>query len=98
MSTVTLIALMAVATYATRISGFALRGRSLPDAVERFLAAVPIAAFAALLVTGMTSGGNGIDARIVAAALAGIVALRWKRLWLTLFSGMMIYWIAAFLL
>jgi branched-subunit amino acid transport protein len=66
--------------------------RQLPDVFERFLACVPVAAFAALIVTGLEISGSGADVRILAAIPAALVALRWKKLWLTLACGMGIYW------
>lgn len=98
MNPVLLILAMFVATYSTRIAGFAARGRSLPDVVERFLAGVPIAAFAALIVTGIDPGSSGSDTRILAAIPAAVIAWRWKRLWLTLMTGMIFYWIANYVL
>lgn len=98
MNPVFLILAMFAATYSTRIAGFAARGRSLPEFVERFLAGVPIAAFAALIVTGIDPGSSGSDLRIIAAIPAAVIAWRWKRLWLTLLTGMIFYWVAGYLL
>jgi branched-subunit amino acid transport protein len=93
-----LIALMAIVTYCTRLAGFAFRGRRLPDGIERFLACVPVAAFAALLATGLSPGDSGADARALAAVPAALIALRWRKLWLTLASGMVFYWISMLIL
>lgn len=98
MNPIALIISMAVASYSTRVAGFVTRGRALPERIERFLAFVPIAAFAALIATGLDAGAAGIDARLLAIVPAAIIALRWKRLWLTLAGGMICYWIAGYLL
>lgn len=98
MNAFVLIALMAVTSYSTRIAGFAFRGRTLPEWFERFLAYVPIAAFAALIATGLDVGSEGTSARILAVVPAAFVALRWRKLWLTLASGMILYWAAGYLI
>lgn len=98
MNPIALILSMAAASYSTRIAGFVARGRALPERIERFLAFVPIAAFAALIATGLDAGAADGDARLLAIVPAAVIAVRWKRLWLTLTGGMVCYWIAGYLL
>lgn len=92
-----LVAAIALLTYATRYAGFllgGLGGRTMPPAAERFLAYVPIAAFAALVAPGVAEGPGSLPARVVGVAAAAVVALRFKRLWAGLILGMAAFWIA----
>lgn len=96
-----LVATIAVLTYATRYAGFALGrlgGRTLPPTVERFLAYVPIAAFAALVAPGVADGSGSFSARVAAIAAAAAVALWSKRMWAALLVGMACYWVTDLLL
>lgn len=88
---------VAVATYITRISGFAIARRPIPPAVDRFLNFVPVAAFAALIATGVTPESPDLGPRVVAVLLAGVAVLRWKTLWAGLAAGMAAFWIATLL-
>ena len=87
-----LILAVAAVTYATRIAGFALAGRTPPAAVARFLAYVPIAAFAALVTPGLGTGGEPAP-RLLAAVAAAIAVLRLGKLWSGLATGMAVYWL-----
>jgi branched-subunit amino acid transport protein len=87
-----LILAVAVASYLTRITGFSLKRGTIPPAVDRTLAYVPVAAFAALIVPGL-GDGNGLDlTRVAGAILAGIAILVTGRLWASLLAGMAAYW------
>lgn len=92
------ILVVAAVTYATRLAGFALGRRAVPPAVERFLAFVPVAAFAALVAPGLTVGGGELAPRLLAATAAAIAVLRSRKLWLGLATGMAAYWAARALL
>ena len=96
-----LVAVIAALTYATRYAGFALGrvgGQSMPPALERFLNYVPIAAFAALVAPGVADGPGALPSRVIAIAVAVVVALRLNRLWAALIAGMAGFWIADFLI
>jgi branched-subunit amino acid transport protein len=89
-----LIAAAAALTYGTRIAGLLLGDRAVPAALRGYLAYVPIAAFAALTAPGLAGSEGDLAPRSIAAAVAAIVALRYRRLWACLAVGMVAYWIA----
>ena len=94
---VLLVGAIALLTYTTRYAGFVLGGlggRALPPTAERFLAYVPIAAFAALVAPGVADGPGGFPARAAAIGVAAVVGLRFKRLWASLIVGMAAFWLA----
>jgi branched-subunit amino acid transport protein len=84
---------VAIVTYATRYAGFLLGRRTLPSAFDRFLAYVPVAAFAALLVPGLADGAGSVPARLIGAAAAALVLLRFGALWGGLVAGMAAFWV-----
>ena len=86
------IAVVAGLTYLTRIAGFQLGQRQLPATFDRFLAYVPIAAFAALAIPGIADGSGTLPARLAGATLAALVVLRFSQLWLGLLAGMAGFW------
>jgi len=85
---------LALATYATRIAGFAVRDRALPPALDRFLANVPVAVFAALVVAGLGVGTAEAPPRLLAVGVAAAVAARGGPLWGTLAVGLAAFWAA----
>lgn len=89
---------VAGATYLTRIAGFSIGRRPIPPLLDRFLAYVPVAAFAALIVSGVDPAGPDLLPRVIAVILAGIAVLKWKALWSALAAGMASFWLLAFLL
>ncbi len=108
MNTWMLILLIAVLTYATRYSGFLIGGmttaagdgtpRRLPPAADRFLDAVPLAAFAALVVPGIADGPGTLLARLLAAAACAALMTRVSQLWMGLGVGMLVFWLLTWLL
>ena len=92
MERIVLIVAVAIATYATRYAGFLLGERKLPPAFDRFLAYVPVAAFAALVTPGLADGAGTLPARLVGAAVAALVVLRFGVLWGGLIAGMLGFW------
>jgi branched-subunit amino acid transport protein len=108
MSQLGLILAVALVTYATRLAGFALAARARSDnasdravttsAATRFLAYVPVAAFAALVVPGLTAGPGDLPARLCGAATAALAVWRAGHLWAGLAAGMAAYWLARALL
>lgn len=93
-----LVLAMAVVTYITRIGGFAISRWALPPAVNRFLGYIPIAAFAALIVPGVSPGNPDLLPRLIGITVAVLVVLRWPTLWVALATGMTTFWLAAWLL
>ena len=87
------IVLLALATYATRVAGFVAGGQALPAALDRFLANVPVAVFAALVVVGLGVGTAEAPVRLVAVAVAAVVAARGGPLWATLAVGLAAFWV-----
>ena len=84
---------VAVLTYLTRIAGFRLGDRQLPATFDRFLAYVPVAAFAALAIPGVAEGAGTFPARLIGAILAALVVLRIGHLWAGLLAGMVGFWV-----
>ena len=82
---------LAVVTYATRLAGFALGDRTPFPAFDRFLADVPVAVFAALVVLGLGLGTPEASPRLLALAAAGLVATRGAPLWATLAVGLLAF-------
>lgn len=84
---------IALATYATRVAGFAFADRPLPPALGRFLAYVPVAVFSALVVLGLGVGTAEAGPRLLALAVAALVAARGGPLWGTLVIGLAAFWL-----
>jgi branched chain amino acid efflux pump len=89
-----LILAVAAVTYATRIAGFSLDRRVIPQRVDRALTYVPIAAFSALIVPGLSDdGGNFALPRIAAVVIAAVTVLLTRQLWAGLLMGMVAFWL-----
>ena len=93
MERVGLILAVSAVSYATRIAGFSLDRSLIPPQLNRALAYVPIAAFAALIVPGLSEEGALDPIRIAAAILAATVVLLTRQLWASLLAGMVVLWI-----
>jgi branched-subunit amino acid transport protein len=89
-----LIVAVAVVTYLTRISGFAIGQRSLPEWLSRFLQYVPVAIFAALVTTNFNAGQADMLPRLIGVIAAAIAVMRFRQLWIGLVSGMACFWLA----
>ena len=96
-----LMLVVATIAYATRAAGLLLGRRSTEGEGEkgpaaaawnRFLAYVPVAIFAALLVPDLGVGTEDMLPRLAGATLAAAVVLRFGYLWAGLASGMAAYW------
>lgn len=93
MERIGLILAVAAASYATRIAGFTLERRAIPRRLDRALMYVPIAAFAALIVPGLSSDGDLDPSRIGAAILAACAVLLTRQIWAALLVGMVVFWV-----
>jgi branched-subunit amino acid transport protein len=93
-----LIVAVAAVTYATRISGFLIGRRELPPWLNRFLAYVPVAVFAALVTSELNPGKSDTLARVIGIAFATVAVLRFRQLWIGLVTGMAGYWLVCALL
>jgi branched-subunit amino acid transport protein len=82
----------ALLTYATRLTGFLLHGRTIPVQLDRFLGFVPVAVFAALVAQGFSGGSPDIAPRLLAVGIASITVIRFQRLWICLAVGMLAFW------
>ena len=98
MSKLALVLAVALATYGTRVAGLALRERRIPPAMERFLAYVPMAVFAALITPSLGVGTGEVAPRLLGAGAAALAMLRVRQLWVGLVAGMAAYWLARLLL
>jgi branched-subunit amino acid transport protein len=96
MEQVGLIVAAAVVTYATRVAGFHLADRTLPPMLERFLAYVPVAVFATLIVPGLELGGSTGGARVAGVVAAALAVWRTGHLWAGLLVGMVVFWLLQF--
>lgn len=90
------ILVIAILTYLTRIAGFRLGDRKLHPDVDRFLAYVPIAAFAALAIPGVAEGAGTFPARLIGAVAAAVVVYRIGHLWVGILAGMTGFWMIGF--
>jgi branched-subunit amino acid transport protein len=75
------------------VAGLSLGKRKPPPAIRQFLAYVPIAAFAALVVPDLAAGGDETAPRLVGAAIAALVVYRFGKLWACIAVGMAVYWL-----
>jgi branched-subunit amino acid transport protein len=92
-SYIPLIIAAAVLTYFTRYGGLALGKRNPPAFVSDFLGYVPIAAFAALVLPDLASGGDERFPRLFAAGIAALVVYQFGKLWACIAVGMAVYWL-----
>ena len=97
MSTVVLILGLALTMYALRSAGLLLADAPIPAACERALAFVPAATLSALVTASVTTRSDDGPVRLLAVAGAGLVAWRYRRMWLCIASGMAIYWLLTLL-
>ena len=92
-----LIALMAVVTYLPRYLPFALAGKMrLPPMLEQALGFVPIAVLTAIIAQAALVRGGEVDISLgilhaLAAIVAFMAALRWKKLFLTITAGLLCF-------
>lgn len=86
-------------TYAMRTVPLLLHGRlRMPPSIERLLRHVPAAALAALIVPASllvrTDGAYDVaPERVIALAIAVVVALKWRNMLATLVVGMVALWV-----
>jgi branched-subunit amino acid transport protein len=99
-----ILALVGVATFALRLSFVYLFGRldGVPPRLRAGLRYVPPAVFAAIVLprvvtVGPTATGTLLDARLLAAAAAVVVAWRTDDIAATIVGGMVALWLLRFL-
>jgi branched-subunit amino acid transport protein len=93
MSLIGSILAMGAGVYVLRVAGMVLRDVGLPPAWERALGYVPVALLSALVVSSLAGPAGGEPQRLVAAAVAGYVAYRTRRMWACIVSGMVALWL-----
>lgn len=82
-------------TYATRLSFIAAHGRvEMPDWFTRSLTFVPIAVLSAIIFPELIAANGELNlspgnVRLIAGALAALIAWRTKSVWLTIAAGML---------
>ncbi len=87
---------MAVVTYLTRVSFLVLlRKAALPDLLSRGLKFVPIGILTAFVVPGLLLSEGKVNFSwqnhyLLAGVLSGLVAARWKSVFLAMGSGMLL--------
>ncbi len=79
-------------TFGSRLTGMTLQTR-LPSFWLRFLHFVPIAVFAALVTPSLEGSRGEGGIRVVAAALAALVAWRTRQLAIAIAVGMAWFWL-----
>jgi branched-subunit amino acid transport protein len=93
MKTALVIVSMAVVTYALRFGGLWLAKMRFPPFLLRVLYAVPLAVFAALIVSTLAGEHGEGGLRLVAASCAGLAVWRLQRLWVGILVGMGMFWL-----
>lgn len=83
---------MVAVTFGSRLTGLTMRMR-LPPFWLRFLHFVPIAVFAGLVTPSLQGSRGEGGIRLVAAALASVVAWRSRQLGLAIAVGMLAFWL-----
>ncbi len=83
---------MLAVTFGSRYAGLALRLEP-PDFWVRCLHFVPIAVFAALVTPSLQGSYGEGEIRVVAAAVATLVAWRTRNLGLSIAAGMVAFWL-----
>ena len=88
-----------ILTYATRLSFILLFGKvEVPVFLQHALRFVPIAVLSAIILPALLIHDNALDlslhnARLIAGAVATVVAWRTKNILLTIIAGMTILWL-----
>jgi branched-subunit amino acid transport protein len=83
---------MALVTYLPRLIGFILSGKQVSPFWLRFLHFVPITVFAAIITPALPGSSGRTSIRIIAAVVAGFVLWKFKKLWVGILVGMMVFW------
>lgn len=92
---------MGAGVYALRLAGLVLREVALPPALrqpqggvwERALGFVPVALLTGLVVVSLMGQAGAEPIRLVAVAVAAIVAYRSRKMWACILVGMVVYWL-----
>src|ERR1700709_1983678 len=80
-----------VVTYGSRLAGFYLPSGRLTLRLQRILGYVPIGAFTAIVVQGLTSKTGELDLRLPAVIIEAVLAWFGRPLWLCLVVGFALY-------
>jgi branched-subunit amino acid transport protein len=83
---------MGVGVYALRLAGFVPRRLRVPASWERALGFVPVALLTSLVVSNLAGAGESRPDRVVAAAVAVLVARSTGRMWACVLAGMVCLW------
>ena len=93
MNHVLMIAIIALAVFALRLSGFLAHRVGLPAPLEQALRFTPVAVLGAIVASSLAEQGQSEPLRLVAAAIATGVMLLTGRMWLCIGGGLLSYWL-----
>ena len=93
MSDLWLILAMGAGVFTLRFGGLSVSTIAVPPAWERAFGFVPVALLTALVVIGLTGGGETEWERLGAAGVAALVAWRTRTMWACIASGLAVYWV-----
>src|SRR5262245_3915066 len=93
MNRVVVILGMAAVTYAIRLGGFSLGKIGLSPFWLRVLHCIPLAVFAAVIVSALPGQRGEWAPRLIAAACAGLVLWRSRQLWAGIVVGLGLLWL-----
>lgn len=83
---------MGAGVYGLRLAGFVAPVSALPHRWKRALRILPVALLAALVASSNAGPGSGDLARAIAVIVAGIVAWRFRQIWLVIATGLAVFW------
>lgn len=92
MSPIELIVSLAAGIFSLRLAGLALADQALPPTLERVLGFVPVATLTALVVSSLAGRPDEVPGRLTAAVAAGLMAWRFRRPWVCIVAGLVVYW------
>ncbi|MCC7367100.1 MAG: AzlD domain-containing protein [Chloroflexi bacterium] len=98
MSNLVLVLIMGAGVYLLRLTGLSLQELTLPPTVDRALRCVPVALLTGLVVVGLTGQVTAEPIRLLAVAAAALAAWRTGKMWACILTGMVVYWLTAWLL
>jgi branched-subunit amino acid transport protein len=82
---------VAAVTFGTRVAGLSAGGEAIPEFLDRFLVYVPIAVFAALIVSSFSTTPVHLAPQLAGAASTIIAVRFFRQLWIGLVLGMLVY-------
>ncbi len=93
MNTILLFAALTMSIYLCRFMGFTLKIPQASSFWTRFLHYIPIAIFAALVVSALYKDPNFLSSKLIAFAAAALVIGRTKHFGLSIVVGLCVLWL-----